>query len=189
MKLDDTSSSRREGFLCLSPGRFSAHSLQGTFPPKVAASLLEILLIFFLSAVKYAADRRWQVPYHEQGKSRGLTPALTYSSKISLLVSQNNKWIRRENWLIIPSPASGQSSYLLFVVRHTKHILPRQIGGQGPCPEEHTIYGADPVTCSGPSREEQGNFISGWFWHILGGLTSLANTNCSSDPWRRGWLL
>lgn len=120
-------------------------------------------------------------------EEQGLTSALTYSSKIALLVSQNKKWIRRENWLIIPSLASGQSSYLLFVVWHTKHILPRQIGGQGPCPEEHTIYGADPARCCGPSQEEWSNFISGWFWHILGGLTSLANTNGSSDP--RGWLL
>lgn len=58
VKRDDTGSSRWEGFLCLSPGSFAAHPLQETFPPKVAASPLEVLLIFLLGAVKYAVDRR-----------------------------------------------------------------------------------------------------------------------------------
>lgn len=148
----------------------------------MAASPLEILLIFFLSAIKYAVDSRWQLPYCEQGKGRGLAPALTYSSKTALLASRNKKWIRRENRLVIPSPASSRSSYLLFAVWSTERMLPRQIRGQGPCPEEHTIYAADPVRCCRPSREEWSNFIPGSFWRILGGLACLANTDGSSDP-------
>lgn len=116
MKLDDTSSSQWEGFLCLSPGSFAAYSLQETFPPKVAASLLEILLIFFLNAVKYAADRRWQLPYREQGKSRGLTPALQYNC----IAGISEQEMKQEGELT-HNPKPSQQPKQLFIICGMAH--------------------------------------------------------------------